>query len=178
MYEVTPKKSNKAAQYTSVTLLISAFAAMVFSGIPGIPFRAVMQFLALVILSLSILLMTRYTLCAYSYAIVSDHSGGYDLTVTELKRKSRITVCRIGLSGIEQVTLAKSADKALSANLKELSKGRKAYNYCIDLAPAQYIHIISEECGEALVIKLSYDERLFSILSDHSSPSSSESTLP
>ncbi len=177
MYEITPKKSNNTARSLSIILLVTAFAAMIFSGIPRIPFRSVMQLISLVVLAFSILMMTRYVLSSYSYAVISGDEGGFDLTVTELKRKSRITVCRIALSGIEKVTLAKSSEKELVATLKEYAKGRKTYNYCIDLAPQKYIHILANECGEELVIKLSYDKRLFSILSD-ASGKSSESTLP
>ena len=176
MYETTPKKSNNTARSLSIMLLVIAFAAMIFSGIPGIPFRSVMQLIALVMLAFSILLLTRYVLSSYSYAVASDRDGSLDLTVTELKRKSRITVCRISLSSIEKITLAKSADKDLAAKLKADSKGKKSYNYCIDLAPAKYIHVIANECGEELVIKLSYDKRLFSILSEGSGKTS-DSTL-
>ena len=163
MYETTPKKSNKAAHYTAALLLIAAFAAMLFSTMPNLPYRSVMQLAALVMLSFSILLITRYTLCTYSYSVI-ESNGEYDLTVTELKRKSRITVCRIGLEGIERVTLARRADKEQASKLKADSKGRKAYSYCVDLAPAEYIHILAEECGESITIKLSYDERLLEIL--------------
>lgn len=163
MYETTPKKSNKAAHYTSAVLLIAAFAAMFFSAMPNLPYRSIMQFAALVMLAFSILMMTRYTLCSYTYSVIEDE-GEYDLTVAELKRKSRITVCRVGLAGITQVTLAKRADKEQTARLKTDSKGRKTYNYCVDLAPSEYIHVLTEECGEKITIKLSYDERLFEIL--------------
>ena len=163
MYEVIPKKSNKAAHYTAVVLLIAAFAAMFFSAMPNLPYRSVMQFAALVMLAFSILMMTRYTLSSYVYAIIEE-DGEYDLTVAEIKRKSRITVCRIGLVGITQVTLARLADKEQAEQLKAAAKGRKTYNYCVDLAPAEYIHLLTEECGEKITIKLSYDERLFEIL--------------
>ena len=176
MYETTPNKSNNKARSLSILLLITAFAAMMFSGIPGIPFRSVMQLISLVMLAFSILLLTRYVLSSYSYAVVSKREGGFDLTVTELKRKSRITVCRISLSSIEKITLAKSENKELAARLKALSKGKKSYNYCIDLAPEKYIHIVSNECGDELTIKLSYDKRLFSILSEGSGKTS-DSTL-
>lgn len=163
MYEVIPKKSNKAAHYTSAVLLIAAFAAMFFSASPKLPYRSLMQFAALIMLGFSILMMTRYTLCSYAYSIIEE-DGEYDLTVTELKRKARITVCRVGLGGITQLTLAKRADKEQADKLKADAKGRKTYNYCVDLAPAEYIHLLTEECGEKIIIKLSYDERLFEIL--------------
>ena len=176
MYETIPSRSNKKSQYISILLLIGAFAVMLFSAIPDLPFHSVIQFMSLALLTVSIFMMTRYILCSYSYAVIHADDGKLDLTVSEIKRKSRITVCRIGLVGIESVTLVKSTDKELSENLKANGKGRKSFNYCIDLAPAQYIHILAEECGQRIVLKLSYDEKLFSILSDASLRNSSEST--
>lgn len=167
MYEITPKKSNNKGAYTAAVLLIAAFAAMMFSKIPNLPYRSVMQLAAMVMLAFSILMMTRYTLSAYSYAITPTRGAEeFDFTVTELKRKSHITVCRISLSSIEKVALVKASDKKLSAKLKASAKSRKRFNYCIDVAPSQYIYLFAEECGESIALKLSYDKKLYSILKE------------
>jgi len=162
MYEIIPPKSNKSAQYFSIVLLVSAFAAMFFSSAIQPSYRSIIQFVSLVMLAFSILLMTRYVLSGYSYAIVKDDDEGYDLTVTELKRKSRITVCRISLSGIERVELVGADNKkAISSD----SKKYKRFNYCVDLKPARYMCVFCEECGEKFAINLSFDQKLFDILS-------------
>ena len=168
MYEITPQKTNRRAHYISAILLIAAFISMFASNLPNLPYRSVMQFSALVMLSVSVLMIIKYTLSSYSYAIIKD-GDGYDLTVSELKRRSNITVCRIALDGIEQITLASRSDKDLCTKLTEASKGTKTYNYTVDLAPAEYIHLITNECGERITIKLSYDKRLFEILEGYRS---------
>ena len=162
MYETHPQKTNKVATYTSAGLLIVAFVSMYFSGLEWVPYRAILQFISLAMLAASVLLLCQYVLKGYSYAIIKDEEDNLDLTVIELKRKSRITVCRISLSGIERVERVEKSDKT---RISAESKGRKIYNYCVDLAPAEYICIFAEECGERLVIKLTYDEKLFALIS-------------
>ena len=167
MYEIIPKRTNKAAEYVASIMIVTAFLAMFFTTLPSLPYRSVMQLAAMVMLAFSILMITRYTLSAYSYAVISaDVSGEFDFTVTELKRKSHITVCRISLSSIEKVALVKASDKKLSAKLKASAKSRKRFNYCIDVAPSQYIYLFAEECGERIALKLSYDKKLYSILKE------------
>ncbi len=162
MYEITPQRSNKTAQHFSIVLLIVSFAAMFFSSMSWIAYRSVMQFSALLMMAFSVLLMVRYTLSGYTYAIVPDDDGGFDLTVTEIKRKSRITVCRISLSGIESVSLADISNKK---EMTEKAKKYKRFNYCVDMTPAKSIFVFAEECGDKIALRLSFDQSLFDILS-------------
>lgn len=162
MYEITPKRTNKAASYTSAAMIFTAFAAMLFSGISWLPYRSLMQLAALVILGFAILILVRYVLTVYVYAIIPTDNGGYDLTVTEARRKSRITVCRISLSGIESARTEDAKDKKA---LSEKAKGYKVFNYCVDLAPAEYYCIFAEECGEKILLKLTCDDEFIDIIS-------------
>ncbi len=162
MYDITPQRTNKAAPYTSAAMFITAFAAMLFSGISWLPYRSVMQLASLVILAFAILILIRYVLTGYIYSIVSADEGKYDLTVTEARRKSRITVCRISLSRIKKTVKINAENKK---TVQEMTKGYKVFNYCVDMSPAEYCCVFAEECGEKLVIKLNYDKRLFDILS-------------
>ena len=166
MYETTPKRTNKAASYTSTILFITAFAAMMFSGISWVPYPSIMQLAAIVALGFAIMLLIRYTLTSYIYSIIITDDGKYDLTVTEARRKSRITVCRVSLSGIEKTEIINAENKK---ELKAQIEGRKVFNYCIDLAPAKFLCIFGEECGEKYAIKLSCDDGLEDIISRYSS---------
>ncbi|MBO5845657.1 MAG: hypothetical protein J6Q77_03325 [Clostridia bacterium] len=162
MYDITPKRSNKVASYTSTALFVTALIAMLMSGISWLPYRSVMQLAALIILGIAIAILVRYVLTGYSYAIVPAENGGYYLTVTEVKHRSRITVCRISLASIEHTETVRSENK------KELApkvRGYKTFNYCVDLAPSELFCIFANECGESLAIKLSYDQDLIDLIS-------------
>ena len=161
MYEFSPKKTNKKGQNISAILFITSILAMFFSNIPNLPYRSVMQVIALVMLSVAVMLLGRYVFKTYTYAVIQNDDGSYDLTVTEIKRKSRITVCRIGLSGIEEAVIVKVSD---SKEMKKKSSGRKSFNYCVDMSPEECCYIFCDECGEKLLIKLQADSTLFNIL--------------
>lgn len=162
MYEITPQKSNKKAQQCSAVLLITSFAAMFFSAMTWVAYRSIIQIIALVMMGISVLLLTRYVLSGYTYAIVANDDGSHDITVTELKRKSRITVCRIGLSSIERVVCVDRSNKEAIA---QEAKTYKRFNYCVDIRPDKSICFFAEECEEKFAITLSYDQKLFDILS-------------
>ncbi len=163
MYDFSPKKSNNAAQYTSIILYIAALVAMFFSTIEGLPFPAIMQLAALLMLCFATMILCRYMLKGYVYSI-SEDDGGYDFSVTELKGKSRITVCRISLSGIEKAVMVKKSEKK---KYSAQSKGYKSFDYCVDMSPSECCCIFCEECGEKYIIKIQPDAKLLEILSQN-----------
>lgn len=161
MYEVFPKKSNKNVQTVLIALIAMAAATMLVSCMPNIPFRSLLQLAGVGFLVAVLAVMGRYIFSTYIYAIVDDGKGGYDLSVTEIKRKSRITVCRISVSGIDRVVRIGRAERAsLDADMK----GRKRFNYGVDIAPAELCCIFAEECGERVAIFLSVDDKLIELL--------------
>ena len=164
MYDFIPPKSNKTADYTSAALLIISLVAMLFSKLPSLSYRWIMQLAALLMLATALMLLGRFVFKRYQYSLIAKDDGGFDLTVTEIARRSRITVCRISLSGIESASLIAGSDKAAKKDIRKRSSGRKVFNYCVDMSPAKYICIFANECGESLLIKLSYDSALFEIL--------------
>lgn len=163
MYEVFPKKKDSVARNLAAVLFIIAVIAMYISTLPGLPLRSIVQLLSVGLMIAGLLVMGRYIFTSYAYAVTATDNEGLDLTVTEIKRRSRITVCRISVSGIECVEILKRGEKD---RLAKLRKGRKVFDYRVDMSPAQYCCVVANECGEEVTIKLSYDERLISILSE------------
>ncbi len=164
MYRFSPKRSNKIALLLATFSLI---ASVIFVGTPiafeGMAFAGVSQTLGVMSLALAILVITRYFTKSLVYEIREDSEGLPDLCVSEYQGKRGVTVCRISLAGIERVEIC--ADKAKKAELAGEGKGRKVYSYFADIAPDKYICVFATECGEELVIKLAFDDRLFEILS-------------
>ncbi len=164
MYEVQPKKTNNLAANLSLVLIFGGILAMYFSSLPSIPFRPVMQTVSLLIIAFAIMLLGRYVFKSFSYSIVDTEGDGLDFTVTELKRRSRITLTRVSLSGISEIIPLKSDAKEIMAKKK---KGRKSFNYCVDLCPKESYLILCEECGEKYAIRISADEKLITLLSEY-----------
>ena len=161
MKEFIPKRSNTLSKQITMGLFILSLVAMFASGVPGLPLRSVMQTVALIVLATAIAMLGRFEFKTYTYTVSTNDDGKLDLVVTELKRRSRITVCRVSIDGISEATEITAENKK---QLKEMRKGRKSFNYCIDVAPARSICIIANEGGEELVISLSYIPELFCIL--------------
>ncbi len=144
-------------------LFILSLAAMFSSTIPNLPYHSLMQLFSLIVLSVAIALLGRYEFRTYVYAVTKNGEDGYDLTVTELKRRSRITVCRIALESIIEIHDVTKENKNI---VKELRKGRKLFNYCVDISPARACVLLSDEGGEEIVICLSFIPELCDILKE------------
>ena len=165
-YEWIPAKSNAIARNLVIVLFVGAFALMAIpTAIPTLPFRWVVQLIALFLLTAGIFITTRYLTKLFIYRIVSNGER-LDLTVTEAASngKRQITTCRVGLSGIRRVCILDSAeaDKREREALKR--EKLKQFDYRPDLRPAKSILVIVEEGGEELALFLAYEEKLASWL--------------
>ena len=167
MYEYTPKKENNKAAHLTLLLLIGGFLMLALtSALPSLPFRWAFQIAGILLIGVGIYLYTRYFTRTFSYAIVVREDGSRDLTVTECQRKSRVTVCRLSLSGIERIEIVKATERERASALKKAlsAEGRKLFSYTVNLAPASVCYLVATECGQPLAILFEPDERLLRML--------------
>lgn len=172
MYEWIPQKNNKKAQKVTLLLFGGAAVLMAFPVLfPQLPYRWILQLISIGLLISAVFMMTRYVAKLYIYRIVDLGNSNLDLTVTEAKAggKGRITVCRIGISGIRQCVRADDSPSSDGNRLLEQKRKehRKIFDYCADFRPEQSIVLVVEEGGEELIVRLSYDPTLFDILDSH-----------
>lgn len=169
LYEYTPQKNvKKLGTVTGLLLLGAGILILIEKLMPDLSTPWMFQLLAVGMLMLCIFITTRYIMKSYVYAIV-DEDGSVDLTVTEIQGRHVITVCRVSLSGLESVVVAYKGDPASDNPVKNKIRAdkRKSFNYCSDFFDEKYICIFSNEGGEAIAIKLSWDERLEKIIEEH-----------
>ena len=162
IFEFTPEKNTKKLSLVTGLLIIGAAVLMAATMITeNLPYRWAIQLLALGMLAMGIFFTTRYVMKSYVYAVIKTDDGN-DFTVTEIQGRHTITVCRIGLSGIERAVVVHSADREADSAVKKQIRAekRKHFNYCADLFAEKYMCLFVNECGEELAIKLSYDECL------------------
>ena len=169
MYEHIPQSNKTKAKNIVSALLIGGFAIMtVTSSAKDMPLKWLFQLAGLAVITAGIFIMTRYLFKSFLYRVSPTDTGSADLSVIELQKKSRITVCRISVSGISEIRVfsaeEKEKEKTLLAEIK--AGGRKRFDYCADLNPDRFMWLMADECGESVAIKLSYDETLYGILSD------------
>ena len=171
IYEYTPQKSNKKAMGVIIILSSLAAGAFIFTLLfPNLPFRWGVQLITIVAFVAVIFIISRYLAKSFLYAIFKDEDA-LDFTVTEITNGGRkqITVCRIGLSSIEEAyrldcSIHENAEKAKAIQKQAKSDGRKAFNYCPDINPTDFCILLVEECGEKFILKLSYDAKLWEYL--------------
>ena len=147
--------------------LIGGFLLLALtSALPSLPFRWAFQIVGIVLIGGGVYLYTRYFTRTFTYAIVPREDGSADLTVTECQRKSRITVCRLSLSGIERIEVVEAAERDRRKTLKKelRANGRTLFSYTVNLAPTKVCYLSATECGQAVAICFEPDERLLQML--------------
>ena len=175
LYDYTPPKNNSRLFGIIICLASLGIGPFLFSLIiKELPFKWVFQLISIISLTAIIFIITRYIAKNFLYSVVRSDNDGVDFTVTEITNggRSKITVCRISVSGIESAEVFDRNDSNAIQHQKEIEKkakkeGRKSFNYCPDINPVQYSIIIGEECGEKFLIKLTPDEMLCEYLGDN-----------
>jgi hypothetical protein len=149
----------------SIFLFIAALVLLAFSVIFILPYEGIYQALSTCFFTFSVLIITRYLLKGFVYD-VKESSEGYDLSVTEVRGKSSITVCRVSLSNIEAIETLKINEKEKKRSLrkKAVKEGRKTFSYFPDMLPQNECLVFVTECGEPYLLKLAADETLINIL--------------
>ena len=162
IYEYTPEKNTKKlATVTGSLLGGAAILVLMYLFIPRISAPWLFQLLAVGMLMLAVFVTSRYIMKSYVYAIVEEESEKL-LTVTEIQGRHTVTVCRLALSGLETAVIVPKGDAVAEAAVKQRirSEKRKSYNYCADLFEEKFICLFSEESGERIAVKVSWEEKL------------------
>lgn len=163
LFEFRPEKNvKKLGMITGLLLMGASVLLLVTVIISDVPYRWAIQLLSLGMLTVSIFITSRYIMKSYVYAVIKADDGGNDFTVTEIQGRHVITVCRIGLSSVEQAVVVNQGDKVADTEVKNKIKSekRKSFNYQADLLGEKYICLFVTECGEQMAIKLSWGEEL------------------
>ncbi len=163
-YSYLSKPTNKTAARLSVLFFAAGAILLATVSVFTVPFLGAFQFLAALFFTLAVLLLTRYVFKSFLIRIIDNGNENFDLTVTECRGKDgkdKVTVCRISLANIEKVVIKteKNADE-----LREAEKGRKVFSYYPDIRPERECMVFVTECGEPLLLKISPDDTLLSLL--------------
>lgn len=172
LYEYSPPKSNKKASGIILILFSLAAGLFLFTIIfPDIPFRWGIQLIAIAAFVAVIFIISRYIAKSFVYAVTKTDDESLDFTVTEITNagRSKITVCRIAISNIEEAylldrSIPEHAEKIKAIQKSAKSEQRKIFNYCPDVNPTEVGILLVEECGEKFLLKLCPDSTLWGYL--------------
>ena len=172
LYEYTPPKNNAKIMGIITCITSIGLGPLLFSlVIPNLPFKWLFQLIAIIDFTLVIFLITRFIAKSFLYSIIKVNDSDLDFTVTEITNggKTKTTVCRIGIGGIEEIHIIDRSSKDEEQKLQEIKRnarkeGRKAFNYSTDINTPKLCIILCEECGEKFLITLAFDDTLVGYL--------------
>ncbi len=163
-YSYMSKPSNKTAASLSILFFAAGALLLTTISIFTVPFLGAFQFLVALFFTLAVLILTRYVFKSFLIKIIENEGGKFDLTITECRgkdAKDKVTVCRVSLCNVEKVVVK---NKENASELHEAGKGRKIFAYYPDVRPARECFVFVTECGEPLLLKISPDDTLLSLL--------------
>ena len=146
-YTYLSKRSNNTAKILSFALFMGGLLLLATTAAFSLPYVGMLQGLCALLFTLSVLFLTRFVFKTFTLRVFANERGEYDFTVTENYGRTNTTVCRVSLDNIEKVCL-----------------GRKIFSYCPDVFPDVQCWVFVTECDEPLLLKISPDEKMLSIL--------------
>ena len=157
MEEFRPPRSNNKARNLTLIFIVAAFAIFFICALfKEMPLRWAFQLISIVIFTAGVYMVARYLTKNYIYRIDGD-----DLTITEISGRRQTCVCRIAISGVKNIALVDYTTDEGTALAKELKKKKtKRFDYRVDLSPARFIVIETDEGYENSTIYVSYEEKL------------------
>ena len=167
MYAFESNSSRGPLHAMVIGSVVAAVALFTVAGFEGMPVPYVFQILAVVCLTATVYLVSRYSLKSYRYAIEpsgitsADGTDVYDLVITEIMGKRCVVVCRVALRDIDasQVSVLRRDEKAAR---DMLCKGKRVFRY-------ENTPITPDSCyiplpSESSVVIIPPDEQMMKVL--------------
>lgn len=152
MYRHSPRHKNGIAAGVCITLslifVLTGFMPLESLALPETLLPSI-RIGGLLALSVAVYIAIRYLYTKYVYELEPDPQNDNELmlTITEIRGRRQITVCRIGTADIERFEKLQRRGYHQKSNKPEKAK---IYNYCVDLRPNAHIIVLKDdaECLE------------------------------
>lgn len=149
-YEYTPENKNPAEKLLVSLALVFAAASFGVSQLRGIPYPAILQFIAVVFLTVAVALANRCILRSYTYTVTEpDGAGQRDFVITEHYGRKHTAVCRVGLSQLLSVRAVRADEKTVIRDAEKAANF--TYRYLTQLFPKKFL-LVTVRTGEAVTL--------------------------
>ena len=161
MYKKTLKTPNRNAKLIMWLLFVCGVFLFLFSGNGKLPYPAIAQSAAIIMICAAIYIATSYVLKEYTVEVSFPDNAGRDASVKpdfivyQQKGSRKVKVCHISLSDVVRL------EKYTHINKKEVNRAQKGmfiYKYNSSFLQAEFISITTKDDTAILV---TYDEGLF-----------------
>ena len=160
LYEFEPRlKKIREKIVMSVCLLLSSLSY----GVSGFfPYPALYQLLAVILLTVAVLVIVRYLLRDYVYAIHADEDGdGCELVIVEILGKKQTVVCRVSLADVE---------KMLPRNIYLQTRSKQkteVYHYVSEMFPEHAFYLEASNGEKYFFVEILADQGLSQLISSY-----------
>lgn len=159
MYAYRPRFEKKKEKLLVLFLAVLGIVLYVTAQFPQVPFRTLMQMVALGCLVSMILLISMCILRRYEYVLEETEEGKTDFVITEYYSRRKTVVCRVGLDDVGWVAPYASELK------KTISKEKhKIYSYTGVLFDEKRFIVEVNAHGEYFFVIICADETLLNLL--------------
>ena len=157
MHEYSPKSQKSTEKLLMGFCLLLGAVSYGFGQI--LPYPALYQLLAVACFAATVIVTVRFLLRDYTYCVIENGDGTWELTVTEIMGKKRAVVCRVAIAEIGRIEPLKSASKT--------DPKRAVYRYVSEMKPKDVylLEILDEDAPYDLVICA--DETLLALLKNN-----------
>ena len=158
LYEFEPRlKKIREKIVMSVCLLLSSLAYGVSN---FLPYPSLYQLLAVILLTVAVLMIVRYLLRDYVYAIHADENGeASELIIVEIMGKKQSVVCRVSLADVDKMIPCALFLKS------ELRRQTEIYRYVSEMVPENAFYLEISSAGKQFVVEILADRTLEKLIS-------------
>ena len=161
-YTSTARKGKEIA--TAAMLFGVAFGVFYLSRIPNIRFPVLFQLLAVLLLTVAVIIITRYVMRRYTCRVEAGETGKTDFVIIEHYGKRDTVVCRVYAS---QVLSAVRLTNAAWKESAERRKGKKFYRYTASFSDPDRVLAevsIGTNGNETFFLEFAADETFLELL--------------
>ena len=162
-FSVKPKPTNNKARAAFVICTVCSFALITVSTLIPL-YKGLVSLVGVVLLSLALMLHSKYIASAYFYDITFDSEGVPLLVVRQLTGKRYTTLCRIALYEIVSIEKQSREQRRKHKTPFEMKK----YSYLPTLDPDVVYRIITSGRYERAEILIESSEGFAEILASYS----------
>ncbi len=162
MYEYRPQFEKKKEKWLALFLTAVGIVLYISAHIPGVPFPAFIQIVAVACLAGMILLVSMCVMRRYDYVLEQAENGKIDFIITEYYGRRTTVVCRVGLDDVRSVL---PLTKETEEQYKALKKQGTHYSYTGLLFDEDRYLVEMEAHGEHIFVRICADETLVKLLS-------------
>ena len=150
-YTCAPKSRSRRAYLYVLGCVLLATVLWTVPILIEMPYALVWHFCVFFVLTVALLVTTRYLLRRFVYQLVATDDGGFVFVVTEISGKQSVCVCRVSTDSFRALVREEKGKRA-----------RPTYDWSTDLGGLGYLLTLVD--GEEVTVRFSPDREMAAMI--------------